>query len=61
MFCGYLILTGIARFLIEYIRINPKSFFGMSNAQTASLVSIILGIALLLRIKSAPQQGNAAE
>src|SRR2546427_2120691 len=61
VFCGYLILTGIARFLIEFIRINPKSFFGMSNAQTASLVSIILGIALLLRIKSAPQQGNAAE
>jgi phosphatidylglycerol---prolipoprotein diacylglyceryl transferase len=60
VFCGYLILTGIARFLIEFIRINPKSFFGMSNAQTASLVSIILGIALLLRIKSVPQQGSAA-
>ncbi len=52
VFCGYLILTGIARFLIEIIRINPRSFLGMSNAQTASLVSIVLGIALLLRIKS---------
>lgn len=52
VFCGYLILTGAARFLIEFIRINPRSFFGMSNAQTASLVSIILGIILLLRIKS---------
>src|SRR5713101_71512 len=61
VFSGYLILTGVARFLIEFIRINPKSFFGMSNAQTASLVSIILGIVLALRIKSAPQQGNAAE
>ena len=51
-FCGYLILTGVARFLIEIIRINPRSFFGMSNAQTASLVSIVLGAVLLWRVKS---------
>jgi len=52
VFSYYLILTGVARFLIEFIRINPRSFFGMSNAQTASLFSIILGIVLLLRVKS---------
>lgn len=53
IFFYYLIFTGVARFLIEFIRINPRSFFGMSNAQTASLVSIVLGIVLLLRTKSA--------
>ncbi|HVS89957.1 MAG TPA: prolipoprotein diacylglyceryl transferase family protein [Candidatus Acidoferrum sp.] len=52
IFCNYLILTGVARFLIEFIRINPKSFFGLSNAQTASVVSILLGAVLLWRIKS---------
>src|SRR5450432_1202457 len=52
IFCFYLILTGIARFLVEIIRINPRSFFVMSNAQTASLVSLALGVALLLRVKS---------
>jgi len=52
IFCSYLILTGAARFLIEFIRINPRSFFGLSNAQTASLVSIVLGSILLWRIKS---------
>jgi len=52
IFCGYLILTGAARFLIEFIRINPRSFFGLSNAQTASLVSMALGSVLLWRIKS---------
>jgi phosphatidylglycerol---prolipoprotein diacylglyceryl transferase len=52
IFCGYLILTGIARFLIEIIRINPRSFFGMSNAQTASLVSVLLGAVLLWQVKS---------
>ena len=56
-FGAYLILTGIARFLIEFIRINPRSFLGMSNAQTASLISILLGIVLALRIKSSSQKG----
>lgn len=51
VFCGYLILTGIARFLVEMIRINPRTFFGMSNAQAASLVSIVAGIFLMLWIK----------
>jgi len=51
IFCGYLILTGMARFLIEFIRINPRSFFGLSNAQTASLVSIVIGVLLFWRIR----------
>jgi len=50
IFCGYLIFTGFARFLIEFIRINPRSFLGMSNAQTASLASIIFGGLLLWRL-----------
>jgi phosphatidylglycerol:prolipoprotein diacylglycerol transferase len=59
IFCGYLIFTGAARFLIEFIRINPRSFFGMSNAQTASLVSILLGIMLAIKIKSSAQKSAA--
>jgi phosphatidylglycerol:prolipoprotein diacylglycerol transferase len=58
VFCGYLILTGIARFLVEFIRINPRSIFGMSNAQAASLVSVVVGIVMLWRIKSNPQSGR---
>jgi len=46
IFSGYLILTGVARFLMEFIRINPRSFFGLSNAQTASLVSVVIGVVL---------------
>ena len=52
IFCGYLILTGIARFLIEFLRINPRSFYGLTNAQAASAVSVLAGAALLWRIKS---------
>ncbi len=49
VFAQYLILTGIARFLIEFIRINPRSFFGMTNAQAAALASILIGAALMWR------------
>ncbi len=52
IFCNYLILTGLARFLVEFLRINPRSFFGLSNAQAASLLSIIFGAVLLWRIKA---------
>src|SRR6202165_1123783 len=51
IFCNYLILTGVARFLVEIIRINPRSFFGLSNAQAASVLSIVVGAVLLWRIK----------
>lgn len=43
----YLVLSGIARFLVEFIRINPKIYWGMSNAQMASLGSVLAGIALV--------------
>ena len=54
VFSAYLVLTGIARFLVEIIRINPRSFYGMSNAQAASLVSIVAGIILFVSIRQAP-------
>jgi len=43
----YLILTGTARFLVEFIRRNPKVLFGLSNAQLASFGSVIVGIGLI--------------
>jgi phosphatidylglycerol:prolipoprotein diacylglycerol transferase len=52
IFCLYLILTGVARFLVEIIRINPPWILGMSNAQVASVVSVLGGTILLWRIRS---------
>jgi phosphatidylglycerol:prolipoprotein diacylglycerol transferase len=46
VFAAYLLLTGAARFLVEFIRINPRSFLGMSNAQSAAAVSVIAGAVL---------------
>ncbi|HKI11960.1 MAG TPA: prolipoprotein diacylglyceryl transferase [Candidatus Acidoferrum sp.] len=52
VFCAYLILTGIARYLVEIIRINPRVFLGLTNAQIVSILSVLAGIALFLWIKS---------
>jgi len=58
VFAGYMIYTGLARFLVEFIRINPRSFFGMTNAQTASVASVILGVLLLWRLRTKVSRGN---
>lgn len=59
VFAAYLVLTGIARFLIEFIRINPRSFFGMTNAQAASLASILAGALLFLALRNFPAPANS--
>ena len=51
VFAMYLILTGVARFLVEFIRINPRSFFGLSNAQAAGALSALAGIALYASLR----------
>jgi phosphatidylglycerol:prolipoprotein diacylglycerol transferase len=43
----YLLLAGIARFLVEFIRRNPKILWGLSNAQIAACASAITGAVLI--------------
>ncbi|MGH9703306.1 MAG: prolipoprotein diacylglyceryl transferase [Candidatus Acidiferrales bacterium] len=51
VFAYYLLLSGAERFLVEFIRINPRIFFGMSNAQAAALACLIAGASLLYSLK----------
>ena len=44
----YLVLTGLARFLVEFVRRNPKVLWGLSNAQLASAATVVAGIVLIL-------------
>jgi phosphatidylglycerol:prolipoprotein diacylglycerol transferase len=44
----YLVLSGTARFLVEFIRRNPKILWGLSNAQLASAGSVLVGIGLIV-------------
>jgi phosphatidylglycerol:prolipoprotein diacylglycerol transferase len=43
----YLFLSGIGRFLVEFVRINPRIYWGMSNAQVAALGSILFGATMM--------------
>jgi phosphatidylglycerol:prolipoprotein diacylglycerol transferase len=51
VFALYLILTGVIRFFIEFIRLNPRVLFGVTNAQLASIVCVLFGAFLLLRLR----------
>jgi len=44
----YLVLSGSARFMVEFIRINQPIFHGLTNAQLASVGSIVLGVGFFL-------------
>jgi phosphatidylglycerol:prolipoprotein diacylglycerol transferase len=45
----YLLLSGIGRFLVEFVRVNPKIYFHgtLSNAQVAAAASAIVGLVVL--------------
>lgn len=45
----YLVLSGIGRFLVEFVRINPKLYFHhtLSNAQVAAAASTLVGIVVM--------------
>jgi len=58
----YLMLSGLARFLVEFIRRNPKILWNLSNAQLASLGSVAVGLALVAWAAWRPATGpNEAE
>lgn len=58
----YLFLSGTARFLVEFIRRNPKVLWGLSNAQLASAASVLVGIVLILwaATRNAPSPAKAS-
>ncbi len=39
----YLVLAGTERFLVEFIRLNPRLLFGLSEAQLVSVPLIVIG------------------
>ncbi len=48
----YLVISGVGRFLIEFIRRNPRLYFGMSNAQIAALLTVAVGGILIAYAQS---------
>lgn len=52
----YMILAGLARFVVEFWRINPPLALGLTEAQWFSLALMIIGFAMLLYrpVRAAP-------
>ncbi len=44
LFMIYLILSGAARFAVEFIRVNPRILFGLSEAQLIACTMMLIGI-----------------
>jgi phosphatidylglycerol:prolipoprotein diacylglycerol transferase len=40
----YLILAGACRFLVEFVRVNPRVLWGLSEAQLIALVMVAIGV-----------------
>ena len=47
LFNLYLIFGGLERLLVEFIRVNPRIIFGLSQAQIISIIMIFLGSLML--------------
>jgi phosphatidylglycerol:prolipoprotein diacylglycerol transferase len=43
LFATYLVLTGAARFAVEFVRVNPRVALGLTEAQLVSLALLALG------------------
>lgn len=48
LFFLYLILAGAARFMVEFLRINPRVMLGLSEAQLIAIAMMILGATLYI-------------
>jgi len=51
----YMVLAGAARFLVEFVRINPRVFYGLSEAQLIAFGMVVVGaVALAVSAKRKP-------
>jgi phosphatidylglycerol---prolipoprotein diacylglyceryl transferase len=61
LLCLYLILAGAARFLVEFVRINPRVIWGLSEAQILSIPMIAAGAVLWYWLSRRPHNVEARE
>jgi phosphatidylglycerol---prolipoprotein diacylglyceryl transferase len=47
LFYLYLVLLGACRFMVEFLRINPRVLWGLSEAQLISIVMMVVGVVAL--------------
>jgi phosphatidylglycerol:prolipoprotein diacylglycerol transferase len=58
----YMVLAGAARFIVEFVRINPRVFYGLSEAQLIAFAMVVLGaVALAVSAKRKPTVSDRSE
>lgn len=55
-FALFLVWFGVSRFFIEFIRLNPFDYFGMTSSQVLSIFFVLTGI--IIFFKSGKSKGN---
>ena len=58
IFFLYLILNGIPRFFVEFVRLNPKIMFDLTQAQMVSMLFVITGIIGMVKTGRPSQRGS---
>lgn len=53
LFAAYLVGNGFFRFLVEFIRLEPRFAFGLTQAQFIGLAMTVAGIVWLVRLRGA--------
>src|SRR5580698_4732796 len=57
----YLVLSGVGRFLVEFERLNPRLYWGMSNAQVAALGSVVVGFVVMMVARRSVVEARVVE
>ncbi|MER3522642.1 MAG: hypothetical protein C4326_00890 [Ignavibacteria bacterium] len=61
LFAIYLVLSSVFRFSVEFLRLNPRLLFGLSEAQLISAVLFVVGVVwILLLSRKAPSSVAAS-
>lgn len=60
LFARYLLLSGVLRFLVEFVRRNTAWILGLTTAQWMGVASVVIGLILLRRLRLEPR-GSAAD
>jgi phosphatidylglycerol:prolipoprotein diacylglycerol transferase len=60
LFMIYLAYAGAARFLVEFLRLNPRILFGLSEAQLISALMIVAGIIGYAKLSGRTRAGAGA-
>ena len=60
VFGAYLVLSGISRFLVEFLRINEPAVLGLTQPQLWALAGLVTGVVLIVRTQHLNPSRRAA-